>query len=692
MLDLPVPPAPSVAAAVRLVASRLGAASVHLYAAGPGTVGPLRLVAAEGPHGDSLAEVAETLGPEMAVLDVSGVVAGVRFAVGARSGRAALVALGVDLGRLDSAWDAGFADALALADGVVEALTAAPAATPFGASAPVGPAPRAFAGAFPSDASGYARLLHEVATHAGAFDERLQIALEGLADALALDGAALALVDGAVWSPEAAYDPHGVLPAGPVSVSTLPCSVTVRADGPVAMENAGGGFGAYLGVPVFADGRTIGTLVAAGRLPRAEPFTVDERALAESLARWVGAAIGGRSSARRLADREAALSAFVDRAPVAMGLVALDAGLPDDVRFVSVNAAAARLLGDEPAAISGQSAAGVGVGAQTRRAWALGCRAALAAAPGEALPPVTLTIETLAGPRVVAATLSRLDVHDTVGARVTCVSFVAEDVTEREQHLRATADRREVAETAAVDQAALFARLHYDLRSPLTTILGYADLLGPESPLDEIETVREVVLRSGRHLLAMLDDAAVLSEASRASVSLVPAAAGALVQSAVEVCAAVAEEAGVALRFESTASEAPVLLDTSLVRRVVQTLVSEAVGTSGARHVDARLSEDGAWLVFDVGVREPAGEISQTVRPPVALVERLVHRLGGHLDTHGALGLRSSAADAAWRSSPTGAAPARWTVRLPRHPAVVVEMPDTSEPDGAWVSDGLLSR
>ena len=687
MPDLPLAPAPSVTAAVRLIASRLGAASVHLYAAD--AAGALGLVAAggphgHGPHGDSLAAIAETLGSKMSVLDVSGVVAGVRFAVGARSGRAALVALGVDLGRLDGAWDVGFADAVALAAGVVAALdvaaldVAALDVAALDGAPPATPASSRFEGSFPSDASGHARLLHEVATHAGAFDERLQIALEGLADALALDGAALGLVDGAVWSPEAAFDPHGVFPAGPVAVRTLPCSVTVCADGPVAMENAGGGFGAYLGVPVFAGGRTIGTLVAAGRAARTAPFTADERALAESLARWVGGAIGGRASARRLTDREAALSAFVDRAPVAMGLVTLDVGAPDDVRFVTVNAAAARLLGDEPTAIAGRLASAVGVGARTRRAWAVGCRSALAAASGEALAPVTLTIETPGGPRVVDATLSRLDVHDAVGARVTCVSFVAEDVTEREHALRATAERRDAAETAAADQEALFARLHHDLRTPLTTILGYADLLGLESPPDEIETVREVVLRSGRHLLAMLDDAVVLSEASRASVSLVPTAAGALVRSAVDVCAAIAEEAGVDLLFESTVSEAPVLLDTSLVRRVVQTLVTEAVGVSGARHVDARLSEEGTWLVFDVGVRERTGQSPETVRPPAALVERLVYRLGGTLDTHVSDGGRRAGA-------------ARWTVRLPRHPAVVVEMPDAAgAPDSAWVSDGLL--
>ena len=628
--DLPPDLVPPAAAGVRLVARRLGAATVHLYA--EDAVGQLRLAAADGPHTADLAALAEMLGASPSVLDVSGVVTGVRFAVGQRAGAAALMVLGVDRARLDAAWDADFADAVALAAGL---------AVPAGAAGP-------------DDA--HARLLHTVATHPGTFDERLEIGLRGLAEALALDGAALAFVDDGVWTPEVTVDPRGVLPVGPVPVAALPCSITVRADGPVAMEEAGSGFGAYLGAPVFSDGRTVGTLVAAGREPRETPFSPADRALAESLARWAGSAIGGRTAARRLADREAALSAFVDRAPVAMGLVTYDSAASDDFRFVTVNTAAAELLGDDAAALAGRAASDAGIAPRTRRAWALGCRRALAGAADATLAPFTLDIETSSGARIVAVTLGRLDVHDADGRLVSCVSFVAEDVTEREQSLLATAEGLDQAEAVAADQAVLFARLHHDLRTPLTTILGYADLLTPDAPAEELETVREVVLRSGRHLLAMLDDAVALAEAARVPVMLAPADAGDVVRSAVDVCIPLAEEAGVALSFDNVTSAAPVLLDAALVGRVVQTLVAEALAVPGVRCVDARLSDDGSRLVFDIGVREAPR--SEADRPPVALVARLVARLGGGLESVPGSG--------------------RWTVRLPRTPAVVVEMPEAA--------------
>ncbi|HEX8386268.1 MAG TPA: histidine kinase dimerization/phospho-acceptor domain-containing protein, partial [Rubricoccaceae bacterium] len=215
----------------------------------------------------------------------------------------------------------------------------------------------------------------------------------------------------------------------------------------------------------------------------------------------------------------------------------------------------------------------------------------------------------------------------------------------------------------------LFERLHRDLRSPLTTILGYAELLDPAAPPDEVETVRDVVLRSGHHLLATLDDAVLLTDASRVSVSLVPADPGAVVRLAIDACGPTAEAAGVTLGFVAAVAPVPLLLDPALVGRIVHALVAAAAAVPGARHVDVRLGEDGARLVLDVGVR---GVAPRAVGPPapVPLVGRLVERLGGHVD---------DPVDGAWR----------WTVRLPRHEAVVVDLPpDTLQAEALVTAPG----
>lgn len=636
--DQPLVASPAASPGLRTVAHSLGAASAQLYVVAE--TGGLRLAASEGVPTPDLTGLAETFGPGLTILDVSGIVADVRFAVGRRDGPVALVVLGVALEQLDAAWDAAFADAFALVRALVVPLDAPP----------------------PSRAGHHARLLHEVATHPGTFDERLALGLSGLAEALALDAATFARVDDGVWTPEAISDPLGLLPSGPVPVASLPCAMTVYADGPVAMEATDdvGGFpptvGAYLGAPVFSGGRTVGTLVAVGRAARTVPFTADDRALAESLARWIGAALGGRVAARRLADREAALTAFVDRAPVAMGLTVLDDDGPDDFRFVSVNAAAGRLLGRSAVALAGRLASEVGIGMPALRAWAGAGRHVLAGQTGEAHAPIAVDLDTAHGPRALAVTLGRLDVHDADGVPVACVSFVAEDVTERKQRLRLAAETRRLAEDVADAQAALFEQLHHDLRTPLTTILGYADLLGTASPADEVEAVRDVVLRSGGHLLALLEEAVALAAASRVTLSLVPVFPESVVRSAVEAWQKADRAEGVVVGFQADVSDGPLLMDPALVGRVVDALLGAAVGVPGARHVDVRLAEDGSRLVLDVGVREAEARRPETVSSPIALAERLVERLGGSVDerTDGA---------------------ARWTVRLPRHGAVVVEMP-----------------
>ena len=632
---LPLDSLPAGAAGLRTIAGRLGAAAAHLYVADADD--RLGLAAAARADGTDFAALAETLGTDITVLDLAGVLdgGGVRYAAGQRAGRVALLVLGVVPERLDAAWHDAFADALALA---------AALASPDDTRPP-----------FPSDSYSHSRLLHEVATHPGTFDERLAFALRGLAVALRLDAAAFARIDGGTWTPEAVADPGGLLPAHAVSLASLPCAMTVRADGPVAIEDAGGR--AYLGAPVFASGRTVGTLVAVGHGPRPAPFSADDRALAESLARWAGSALGGRAAARQLADREATLSAFVDRAPVAMGLTVCDG---DDLRFVTVNAAAAQLFGHPPGDAAGRRASEAGLDPAALARWVAGCRDA-DAAPDERRSPVAVDLATPGGTRTLALTLGRLDVHDTAGTPVACVSFVAEDVTERDAGRRASAESRRRADAAAAEQTALFERLHHDLRTPLTAILGYADLLSPDSRPDDIDAVRAVVLRSGRSLLDTLDAAVALAEATSVPVALVPTDAATLVRAAVDAARPAADAAGVAVAFDATTAATPLLLDPAVVARVVRALVAEAVAAPGARHVDARLADDGSRLVFDVGVRETSALRLQPAPAPLAPVRRLVERVGGEFDER---------SDGAWR----------WTVRLPRHEAVMVEMPPFPEP------------
>jgi PAS domain S-box-containing protein len=70
--------------------------------------------------------------------------------------------------------------------------------------------------------------------------------------------------------------------------------------------------------------------------------------------------------------------------------------------------------------------------------------------------------------------------------------FVAFDLTERRDAERRTAE--------LIDQ------LGHDLRSPLTSVLGYAELLEAESLTNEQHGYVKAIERNGRHLLRLIDE------------------------------------------------------------------------------------------------------------------------------------------------------------------------------------------
>ena len=70
--------------------------------------------------------------------------------------------------------------------------------------------------------------------------------------------------------------------------------------------------------------------------------------------------------------------------------------------------------------------------------------------------------------------------------------FVATDVTERRRAQRV--------------QDELVARIGHDLRSPLTSVLGYAQLLDDESLTDEQHAYVKAIERSGRRLLHLINE------------------------------------------------------------------------------------------------------------------------------------------------------------------------------------------
>ncbi|WP_412062330.1 histidine kinase dimerization/phospho-acceptor domain-containing protein [Rubrivirga sp. IMCC45206] len=547
---------------MRLIADRLGVPAALLFATGAG--GALRAVAGVGGwRGDAAAlhDLVEALAAGEG--DLTDAIEGARFAAGARlgDGEGALVVLAPDPRTPDDAWNAAFGES---AQAALALIRAAPGAAEPG------------------------RLLHEVSVYPGPFDARLALALERMAGSLGLDAAVLAWIEDGTWAPHAAFDPSGALvPRGPVPLADTFCAVTSQADGPYAVEDAAqsplgvDGAACYLGAPVFVGGRCAGTLSAVAARPRRRAFSEAERSLVESLARWAGSAIEGRRTAVALEAREADLAAFFDAAPMGMGVARL---LDGDVEFVRVNAAGAAALGSTPDALAGRLGSETALASRLGLEWLHACHQALADGPARRFD---LAVEGDGPARTLRTTVSHIAADDDGTPRF---AFVVEDATDPDALASASRD-------------ALLKEIDREIRSPLTSILGYADLLDEHSSPAELAEVRDVISRAGERLLVVLDDLALLSDGDLVGTPA-PTDVVAIVDAAATASRPAAEARRVSLNLWCTLPDEPLLLDGALFERAVRILVGGAVSTA-ERVVDVRLHAEADRIELSVAGGAP---------------------------------------------------------------------------------------
>ena len=531
------------------------------------------------------------------------------------------------------------------------------------------------------------------------------------------------------------------------------CSITSQADGPLALHDVVGAgiastVGAYIGAPVFEGGRCVGTLCAVGAEAR-KPFTDADRALVDALARWAGSGLGGRETARQLADREAVLEAFFDAAPLGMGVATFEGGEADLV-VVAMNATGAAALGATPETLVGRRAVDLGLGWRVGVTWADACRASLA--DGQA-HRVEVELNAPDGLRTLATTVS--PILDASGAPPR-FALVVEDVTERRradarlyEHdvqieallsqapvalfatdaaglvtaargltltqiglvpeetfgraladlfpqaadaIRTTLDGADAtwtvesgcrvfevrvqprigrdglvegligvaldvtdraraaaaSEAAAAIRADLLSRVNHAFRSPLTAVIGFAELLSEDDA--DVTLAREGIARGTQRLLRALDDLLDLALLDDLATRPSPTEVGALVADVIE-----AERASAGprlVRLCDGLAPGPVLLDRELLERVLRHLVGAALA-SAEGEVEVRLAPVPPDA-FEVAV---LGGGSGVEGVGAASLRRLVAVLGGTVEAVG------------------GALPG-WAVRLPRREVPVVDLGD----------------
>ena len=229
--------------------------------------------------------------------------------------------------------------------------------------------------------------------------------------------------------------------------------------------------------------------------------------------------------------------------------------------------------------------------------------------------------------------------------------------TEREAREAAEAARAEVERLARL-QASLLANLSHEFRTPLTAILGNAEVLAAEAPPD-LAGLADSIGRGGARLLGTLNAVLDLAqiEAGRLDPAPRPVDAGALVLAAAHGVAALAEDKGLALAAD-VAGLAHVVVDPDLLGRAVSALLVNAVKFTERGSVTVRARHDGGRLtveVEDTGVGIAPDALGRLFDPfeqasdgharthegnglGLALVRRVVALLGGAVSAESAPG------------------------------------------------------
>ena len=259
---------------------------------------------------------------------------------------------------------------------------------------------------------------------------------------------------------------------------------------------------------------------------------------------------------------------------------------------------------------------------------------------------------------------------------LTAIIHRAEDVTEfvqrtdamemeivrRSQQLQ---EANNLLRTADDAKNAFLSRMSHELRTPLTAVLGFGDLLARTELDDNQRDWVETILKSGHHLLALINDVLDIAkiEEGHLSMSLEAIPVGRLVHDAIEIVRPLAEGRAITVRSEAMGDDHHyALADNQRLRQVVLNLLSNAVkynregGTVTTRVV--RTAERVCIEVADTGRGLTDEEQARLFVPferldaasdgiegnglGLALSRQLVQTMGGELTVISALGVGST--------------------------------------------------
>ena len=215
------------------------------------------------------------------------------------------------------------------------------------------------------------------------------------------------------------------------------------------------------------------------------------------------------------------------------------------------------------------------------------------------------------------------------------------NVAERER-LRGAADvleeRERNSQREAKERVAFLAAMTHELRSPLTALLGSADLLPTANNPDEQGKLVRVIQRSGQHLLNLvnttLDHAKIA--AGKMEIEWIPCSVAEIVDEAYSLFASAAQQKGIELAAVIAEDVPPTIVaDPTRLRQALINLLANAVKFTTHGRVDlqvTRSASDPAQVEFSVRDTGPGmtdEEMQRLFTPFVQANQQTTRKYGG---------------------------------------------------------------
>jgi len=269
--------------------------------------------------------------------------------------------------------------------------------------------------------------------------------------------------------------------------------------------------------------------------------------------------------------------------------------------------------------------------------------------------------------------------------RLQGVFAAARDVSERKRLDQVLLEKnvelenaRLVAEKASLAKSDFLSSMSHELRSPLTAIIGFAQLMESDAAAPtpgQQESIAQI-LQAGWHLLTLINEILDLAkvESRQELVSVEPVSLAECLDECRSMVSPQAEERGIRLTFPEFTTPCYVLADRTRIKQVITNLLSNAVKYNrpeGAVEVDCRASGEARIRirVVDTGAGLSQEDLAKLFQPfnrlgqesgaeegtgiGLVVAKRLVELMGGEIGVASAVGKGSTF----WIELPSASAP-----------------------------------